>query len=566
MTKATLNNLTLQQKILFPILGAFALIAILGSWYFVSHQTEENESWYKEELKTLAVASGYMEHTIADEFMQTKGLRFHRIFISGGSSLSGKNEIESKAAEAFIRKPDLQSFTEIVTVGDSLYLAVFAPVSMKPECRMCHASTQSNSLEGYREGNTIAVFGSSGSLTELRSKKNKTTIFAFFITIAGIALLGRIVHRTIKVVLLDPMSELKYQTEIVASCDLRKVKTPLLERKLTSNDEMGYVTRSFATMIKMLRATIGHLSKASFEVTRASMLISSSMEKIASGALEQTSQAEEVSAAMEEMTKTIVENSKNASETAETARKARQTAETGGSIVTATAAGMKRIFQATTKSAETAYALEKSSRKIEEVVKTIKDIADQTNLLALNAATEAARVGEKGRGFAIVAEEVRKLAERTMKATKEIDEVVKLIQQGTKEAVNSLDDGILEVNEGMKMSEQAGYALLEIVGTSKRVTDMITQIAASSEEQSSTSEEISKNIEMINSVTKHMASESREVASAAEGLNHLTEQLQTMVNEFKLDEDNSINGNQPIKDPLSMNLFESRRTVKKIKN
>jgi methyl-accepting chemotaxis protein len=561
MTITTLNNLTLQKKILFPILGAFALLAILGSWYFVSHQTEQNESWYEEELRTLAVASGYMEHAIADEFMETKGLKFHRILISTGSPVSGKNEIEMKAAEAFIRKPNLKSFTETVTVGDSLYLAVFAPVTMKPECMSCHASMQSNSLEGYREGNTIAVFGSSGSLTELRSKENKTTIFALFITIAGIALLGIVVHRTIKAVLLDPMSELKYQTEIVASCDLRKVKTPLLERKLTSNDEMGHVTRSFATMIKMLRATIGHLSEASKEVTRASTLISSSIEKIASGALEQTNQAEDVSAAMEEMTKTIVENSKNASETAETARKARQTAEAGGSIVTATAAGMKRIAQATTKSAETAHTLEKSSRKIEEVVKIIRDIADQTNLLALNAATEAARVGEKGKGFAIVAEEVRKLAERTMKATKEIGEMVKLIQRGTKEAVNSMDDGIQEVTEGMKLSEQAGQALLEIVGTSKRVTDMITQIAASSEEQSSTSEEITKNIEMINSVTKHMASESREVASAAEGLNHLTEQLQNMVNEFKLDEDN---GNQATENVLRIKPSESKRPIKNI--
>jgi methyl-accepting chemotaxis protein len=560
----TLNNLTLQQKILFPILGAFALIVILGSWYFVSRQIKENESWYEEELRTLAIASGYMEHSIADEFMQTKGLRFHRIFVSSNSSVSGKNEIEMKAVEAFIRKPNLKSFTETVSVGDSLYLAVFAPATMKPECMTCHASAQSNNTEGYQEGSTIAVFGSSGSLTELRSKGIKTKIFAFLITVFGIALLGTIVHRSIKGVLLDPMSELKHQTEIVASCDLRKVKTPLLERKLTSNDEMGHVTRSFSTMIKMLRTTIGHLSEASDEVTRASTLISSSMEKIASGALEQTNQAEEVSAAMEEMTKTIVENSKNASETVEIAQKARQTAEAGGSIVAATVAGMKRIALATTKSAETALTLETSSRKIEGVVKIIKDIADQTNLLALNAATEAARVGEKGKGFAIVAEEVRKLAERTMKATKEIDATVKIIQRDTKEAVNSMDDGILEVNEGMKLSEQAAQALLEIVGTSKRVTDMITQIAVSSEEQSSTSEEITKSIEMINSVTKQMASESREVAFAAEGLNHLTEQLQNMVNEFKLDEDDSGSGNREREIALRINPIESKRPIKKV--
>jgi methyl-accepting chemotaxis protein len=342
---------------------------------------------------------------------------------------------------------------------------------------------------------------------------------------------------------LEPMRELKLQTEIVASCDLRTVTTPALERKLTSGDEMGYVTRSFATMIYMLRTTIRHMQNASNEVADASTQISSNIEDIAVGSQEQMSQANEVTKAIEEMTRTIMENSKSASEAADTAQKARLTAEAGGWIVSATAAGMKRIAQATGKSSEIAKALERSSQKIGEIVKLINGIADQTNLLALNAATEAARAGEQGKGFGIVAVEVRKLSERTMKATKEIEVMIKNIQRETGQAVTSMDAGTLEVKEGMKLAEQAGLSLQEIVNISQKVTDMITQIAVSSEQQSTTSEQISQNMEIIHSVTKRMTGSTSEVASASEGLKQLTEQLQEAVNQFKLDEDEQ---NEPV--------------------
>jgi methyl-accepting chemotaxis protein len=198
---------------------------------------------------------------------------------------------------------------------------------------------------------------------------------------------------------------------------------------------------------------------------------------------------------------------------------------------------MKRIAQATGKSSEIAQALERSSKQIGEIVKLINDIADQTSLLALNAATEAARAGEQGKGFGIVAEEVRRLSDRTMKATKEIEVMIKNIQRETGQAVTSMDEGTLEVKEGMKLAEQAGHSLREIVHISQKVTDMITQIAVSSAQQSTTSEQISQNVEIIYSVTSKMANSTREVASASEGLKHLTDQLQGTVNQFILDEE-----------------------------
>ena len=171
----------------------------------------------------------------------------------------------------------------------------------------------------------------------------------------------------------------------------------------------------------------------------------------------------------------------------------------GGKVVGETIEGMKRIADVVNKSAETVKELGKSSDQIGEIIGVIDDIADQTNLLALNAAIEAARAGEQGRGFAVVADEVRKLAERTTKATKEIAGMIKKIQSDTTGAVQSMEAGHEGGRARDRLADKAGTSLTEIVGVSQKVTDMVTQIAAASEEQSSASEQISKNVEAISS-------------------------------------------------------------------
>jgi methyl-accepting chemotaxis protein len=530
-----MKNLTLQQKIFYPILGAFALVIIIGAWYFVSAQIDETESWYREELRALTAASGFMPHSSAANFAQSRGLKFHMVRLSEDNGTNSSNEIEKKAESAFKRDPKLKLFVEELPINEDDFLAVFSLYNLKPECITCHTKNDVRPTIDGQEQNSAVLFGFSGSLREIHSKETTLKIIALLITLIVITGLGWIFHRSMKVILLEPMGELKLQTEIVAGCDLRKVSTPALERKLTSTDEMGYVTRAFVTMIQMLRTNIRHMHNASNEIADASSLITSSIEEIAAGAQEQMSQATEVTKSIEEMTRTIMDNSKSADDTVKTAEKARLTAEAGGMIVTATGERMKRIAQATSKSSEIAKALELSSKQIGEIVKLINDIADQTSLLALNAATEAARAGEQGRGFSIVADEVRKLSERTMKATKEIETMIKNIQQETKQAVTSMDEGTLEVKEGMKLAEQAGQSLREIVEKSQKVTEMISQIAVSSEEQSTTSEQITSNMEIIYSVTKQMADNTRNVASASEGLKQLTEQLKEGVGQFKLD-------------------------------
>lgn len=328
-----------------------------------------------------------------------------------------------------------------------------------------------------------------------------------------------------------------------------------LTARISSNFLGDYqlIKNSINTVGQSLSSALNDVNEAIAATASASNQISSSTEEMASGTQEQTQQATEVAGAVEEMTKTILENTRNASFAADTAKDAGNKAVHGGRVVRETIEGMNRIAEVVRKSAETVNELGKSSDQIGEIVQVIDDIADQTNLLALNAAIEAARAGEQGRGFAVVADEVRKLAERTTKATKEIATMIRQIQKDTVEAVASMNQGTKEVEAGKIKADQAGASLLEIIEGAKKVVDIITQVAAASEEQSSAAEEISKSIEAISAVTQQSASGTQQIAHAAEDLNRLTLNLESLINQFKID--NFIKTKQVVESRPNGNLY-----------
>jgi methyl-accepting chemotaxis protein len=311
-------------------------------------------------------------------------------------------------------------------------------------------------------------------------------------------------------------------------------------QQITGNYHGNYklIKDNINMVIESLSKTLVEVANSAAAVATSSSDISSSSEEMAAGSSEQTQQTAEVAAAVEQMTATILENTKNASFAAQTAIDAGNKAKEGGKVVKETIAGMLRITDVVNKSADTVEILGKSSDQIGEIVQVIDDIADQTNLLALNAAIEAARAGEQGRGFAVVADEVRKLAERTTKATKEIAQMIKKIQKDTTEAVGSMHEGKAEVEKGKVLAMKADVVLNEIIVGAEKVSDISTQVAAASEEQSRTAEQISRNIEGISSVTEQSAAGIQQIARAAEDLNQLTLSLQGIMNRFKFDNTN----------------------------
>jgi methyl-accepting chemotaxis protein len=326
---------------------------------------------------------------------------------------------------------------------------------------------------------------------------------------------------------------------------LEKMATGDLTVRITSTYKGDHqiIKNSINGLAESFSNALSEVTEAVQATASASNEISSSSEEMAAGAQEQSSQTTEVASAVEQMTKTIMETTKNSSTAAEAAKNSGTIAKEGGRVVSETIAGMNRVAEVVKKSAETVEALGKSSDQIGEIVQVIDDIADQTNLLALNAAIEAARAGEQGRGFAVVADEVRKLAERTTKATKEIATMIKQIQKDTEGAVASMSKGTEEVEKGKALADRAGQSLQQIITGADEVVDMVTQVAAASEEQSSAAEQISKNIEGISNVTRESASGVQQIARAAEDLSRLTVNLQELISKFKLD-DSFINKNQ----------------------
>lgn len=303
---------------------------------------------------------------------------------------------------------------------------------------------------------------------------------------------------------------------------------------MNREDEIGQLCVGFNKALEKVNSMMLTVNESVVKTIEASSQIGASTEQLAAGSQEQASQASEVASAVEEMTKTIIENSKNATATSDKTKETSSAAQNGVKISQETRETINRVVESAVEVTSIVNALGSSSDRIGDIITVIDDIADQTNLLALNAAIEAARAGEQGRGFAVVADEVRKLAERTTKATKEIYDLIKTIQTDTGRAVKSMEVAGKVVNEGMEMTRRTGEALEKIVMMTNEVTDMVTQIAAASEEQSSASEQISKNVEAISNVTSESAQGTQQIAKTADELYQLTQNLQQLISKFQL--------------------------------
>lgn len=337
--------------------------------------------------------------------------------------------------------------------------------------------------------------------------------------------------------------ELNHQNEYLSSA-VEKVVTKMnkvAEGDLTVEiesedieDDINNLIRAINLSVSKNRVMIRSVNDAIASSVSSAAQISASSEQMARGIQSSSVRISEVASATEEMTSTIIETTRNISRASETIKHASDLAKTGNEIVSQSITGMEAIEKTIKDAAKLVETLGVNSEQIGEITKVINEIADQTNLLALNAAIEAARAGEHGRGFAVVADEVKKLAEKTTKATTEISDMIVKIQADTTIAVNSITEGTREVEAGKVLVNKTGKALADIYNIEKEVNDLMMQVATASEEQSSTAEEVSKNINELHNLSNETSIGVTEVSRAIEDLNILLDNLDRVSRRFKV--------------------------------
>jgi methyl-accepting chemotaxis protein len=303
---------------------------------------------------------------------------------------------------------------------------------------------------------------------------------------------------------------------------------------IRNNDEIGTLMTAMDNMVKSLRELIGKIKYAAENMASGSEQLSASAEEISRGMDGQASRSSQIATATEEMSQTVIDVARNASDIAQISTQAFDQAKNGEAVVKRSVDEVQAISSTVAESSLVMQRLGDSSKQIGDIVGVINDIADQTNLLALNAAIEAARAGEQGRGFAVVADEVRKLAERTTQATSQINSMISSIQSEVEHAGVSMNNATARVESGVAFSRKAGDSLGDIVGSVNNLQSMVQQIASATEEMSTVSETISSDIQGIAEGSREISAGSGQIAQASSDLARLATELQSVVRQFKV--------------------------------
>jgi len=418
-----------------------------------------------------------------------------------------------------VLKSNKSASKEMVSNGTHILETVW-PLTNEERCLECHD----------KETKVLGALKLNTSIEQGYAASNKAT---FWLLVSGAVALA-ISFICLMFVLRITVTQ-KINDFVAKVTDLARGDGDLTKQiTVKSNDEFGLLADEINSLVDKIRGIITQIVQTSEQVSSSAVGLQSTAVQMASGTEEVAAQSETVATASEEMSATSGDIAKNCQMASVSAQQANAAAVSGAAVVNETIAVMNSIAARVRSSAVAVESLGSRSDQIGAIVGTIEDIADQTNLLALNAAIEAARAGEQGRGFAVVADEVRALAERTTRATREIGEMIKVIQQETKGAVAAMEEGVSEVAKGSEKATDSGRALEQILQQINDVHSQIQQVATAAEQQTATTSEISNNMQQITEVVSKTSNGAKDSAAAANQLSVLADDLRRIVSQFKI--------------------------------
>ncbi|OCR26905.1 chemotaxis protein [Pseudomonas syringae] len=376
------------------------------------------------------------------------------------------------------------------------------------------------------------MLASVAELISLQSAQRSAEAATSRTTLTGVAglamLLGLLAAWIITRQIIDPLRQTLNAAERIAKGDLSR------DMNIERSDEMGQLQTSIQAMTVSLRDLIGGIGDGVTQIASAAEQLSAVTEQTSVGINNQKDETDQVATAMNQMAASVQEVARNAQQASEAAVHADRQAREGDQVVGEAIGQIEQLALEVANSTQAMNLLKQESDKIGGVLDVIKSVSQQTNLLALNAAIEAARAGEAGRGFAVVADEVRSLAQRTQESTEEIEELIAALQNGTQQVATTLDNSRCLTDNSVQLSRRAGNALEQITRTVSNIQDMNLQIATASEEQSTVAEQINRNVLSVRDVSEQTAAASDETAASSVELARLGTHLQGLVAKFRV--------------------------------
>lgn len=533
------RQMSVQTKINIALLSVF-FVVLSASLIFsannekklvlgvVEQQTKDAADSYFDSINTMMLTGTMAQRNVLrDKILARPGVTDARIIRTEAiTSVYGAGYDHQAPADELDRRA--LTGEEIIHISkdeNGRLLTVINPVRAEKDyrgtnCLLCHQVPENSIVGAVRISYSLATLDA-----QVERNLWASAGIQLLLLLAGLAVIILIVRRTV----IQRINAMRYTMEAIARDDDLSHSVTIGAR-----DEIGAMGWAFNRMIDKFKHSLHAVSDATQQLNGVSDQVAEVADSTLKAVVEQRTETDMVASAMNEMSATVQEVARHATQTAEASQGADDESRAGVLVAEEAIAGIRDLISEIESAAAVVQHVESDTASISEVLDVIKGIAEQTNLLALNAAIEAARAGEQGRGFAVVADEVRTLASRTQNSTEEIQTMIERLQHGVKNAVDAMAGAQERAVTGSESVEKATQSLHVIAAEVATINNMNLQIATAAEEQSAVAEEINRNITRISNIADDTSSGATQTAHSSEDLLRLTAELRRLVSQFKL--------------------------------